>query len=62
MRMAIYILRKIEVKSWVALYPGSKGGHATDPKKYGNTTISGAFMAKLFEFQVQCMGTVSVVK
>lgn len=27
------------MKSWDALYPGSKGGHARDPKKYGNTTV-----------------------
>lgn len=53
MKMAIYILRKIEVNSWVAVYPGSKGGHARDPKKYGNTTIAGAFKAKVLEFQVQ---------
>lgn len=43
-------MRKIEVKSWVALYPGSKGDHARYSKKYGNTTIAGAFKAKVLEF------------
>lgn len=47
-----YIPRRVEVNSWVALYPGKRGGHARDSMKYGVTTIAGAYKAKVLEFHI----------
>lgn len=54
---------RLEVGSWVSLQPGKIGGHASDAKKHGGTSIRGSYKAKVLEFRVSHGGkSISVVR
>lgn len=54
---------RLEVGSWVSLQPGKIGGHASDAKKHGGTSIRGSYKAKVLEFRVSPAGkSISAVR
>ena len=52
---------KVEVNSWISLYPSSRGGHARDAMKHGGSSITGSYKAKVLKFCFNRAGIVSGV-
>ncbi|KAG0573080.1 hypothetical protein KC19_VG147200 [Ceratodon purpureus] len=48
-----WIPTKYEVGSWISLHPGERVLHAQESKRYGGTSLSGAYKARIVEFRVE---------
>ena len=49
---------KVEVNSWISLFPGNRGGHARDAMRHGGSSIARSYKAKVLKFRFSRAGIV----
>ena len=56
-----FIPIKVEVNSWISLFPSNRRRHARDALRHGGSSIAGSYKAKVLKFRFNRTGIVSGV-